>query len=63
MSTYQILQFKATIENIINDSDLPKEVIRMVLKEVMEKVNIDAYNEAMKELNAKEKEKEDGNID
>lgn len=63
MSTYQILQFKATIENVINDSDLPKEVIRMVLKEVMEKVNIDAYNEAMKELNAKEKEKEDGNID
>lgn len=63
MSTYQILQFKATIENVINESSLPKEVIRMVLKEVMEKVNIDAYNEAMKELNAKEKEKEDGSID
>lgn len=63
MSTYQILQFKATIENIISESDLPKEVIRMVLKEVMEKVNLDAYNEAMKELSEKEKEKEDGNID
>ena len=58
MDTYQILQFKATIEQIIAESNLPKEVVRLVLNEIYNNVRMQAYDEAMKEL--KEKENEDG---
>lgn len=58
MTTFEVLQLKSTIEQIIAESNLPKEVVRLVLNEIYNNVRMQAYDEAMKEL--KEKENEDG---
>lgn len=56
MNTLDILSARQTIENYINGLDMPKEVIRMVVKEVYQKTEKDAYEEALMQA----KEKEDG---
>lgn len=58
MTTFEVLQLKSTIEQIIAESNLPKEVVRLVLNEIYNNVRMQAYGEAMNEL--KEKENEDG---
>lgn len=58
MNSIDIISAKNTIETYINGLNLPKEVIRMMLKEIYQKAEKDAYEEAMKQ--AEEREKEDG---
>lgn len=54
MTSLDIISVKQTIENYINGLDMPKEVIRMVVKEVYQKTEKDAYEEALAQ--AKERE-------
>ena len=51
MTTLEILSFKKAIENYIEDSKLPKELVRMILKEIYSSVEKQAYDEAMAQLN------------
>lgn len=51
MTTLEILTFKKTIENYIEESKLPKEVVRMVVKDIYSSVEKQAYEEAMAQLN------------
>ncbi len=54
----RIREFKLTVENYIENIDLPEEVKRMVLKEIYENI-INAANEAISaELNERESQKE-----
>lgn len=50
MNTLDILTFKKSIENFIDDSEMPKELVRMVLKEIYSSVEKQAYEEAMAQL-------------
>lgn len=50
MKSIEILQVRKTLEEYINSLDMPKELIRMILKEAYDKAEKSAYEEAMNEL-------------
>lgn len=50
MKSIEIIQVRKTLEDYINSLKLPKELIRMILKEAYEKAEKSAYEEAMNEL-------------
>lgn len=56
MKSIDIISFKKTLEGFIESQDMPKEVIRMVVKEVYEDVSKASLEEAMKEINEREGE-------
>ena len=56
MTSFDIICFKQTIKNYISEQNLPKEVTRMVLKEIYEESIKDAADEIMKEASQKEEE-------
>lgn len=55
----RIREFKISIENYVNGSDLPPEVKRMVLKEIYESVSAEADKAISMEI-AERDEKERG---
>lgn len=59
MKSIDILTVKNTIENYLESVDMPMELKRMIVKDVYEKTERKAYNEAMEEVNKMEKEKSD----
>lgn len=59
MTSLDIVSARKTIEDYIDGLDIPKEVVRMVVKEIYQKTEKDAYAEALAQ--AKEKENSDGN--
>lgn len=50
MNSLQIISFKKTIKDYIDSQPIPKEVSRLVLKELLEEVSKEALDEAMAEL-------------
>lgn len=50
MNSLDILTFKKTIKDYIDSQPLPKEVVRMVVKELLENISKEALDEAMKEI-------------
>lgn len=50
MTSLDIVSFKSAIEQFINESELPKEVIRMILKEIYIKAEKSAYDELMSQV-------------
>ena len=58
MTSLEIISAKKNIEDYLATLKMPKEVIRMVLKEVYAKAEKEAFEEALKE--AQERENEDG---
>ena len=66
MTSLEIISAKKNIEDYIESLEMPKEVIRMVLKEIYARAERQAFDEALKEAQereAQEREKKDGNID
>ena len=49
MTSLDIISFKQNIETYIESQDAPKELIRMVLKDIYDMVCKEAYEEAMNE--------------
>ena len=62
MDSFEIIRFKCSLEAFINSSELPKEVIRMIIAEIFKKVSDQAYQEVMEQMKEKEKEN-NGNTD
>lgn len=58
MTSLEIISAKKNIEDYLDTLKMPKEVVRMVLKEIYAKAEREAFEEALKE--AQEREKEDG---
>lgn len=61
MKSIDIIQFKCDLEGYIEAAELPMEVKRMVLSEILKKVSDKAYQEVLNQM--KEKEKENGSTD
>lgn len=61
MSSLEVLEFEMSIKNYIKQQNMPKEVIRLILADVLREVTNEAIAEATKQ--AEEKEKENGNTD
>lgn len=61
MTSLEIISFKHNIETYIESQDAPKELVRMILKDIYDKVSKEAYEEAMKET--EEREKTNGKTD
>lgn len=59
MNSLEVLEFEMSIKNYIKQQKLPKEVIRLILAEVLREVTDGAVAEATKQ--AEEREKNDGN--
>lgn len=59
MSSLEVLEFEMSIKNYIKQQNMPKEVIRLILADVLREVTNEAIAEATKQ--AEEKEKENGN--
>lgn len=57
MNSLEVMSFKKSLEDYINNQTMPKEVIRLVLKEIYLGAEKSAIEEAL--MQAKEKEKED----
>ena len=53
MSSLEVVTFKQSIKDYIANQSMPKEVIRMALKEIYAEVEREAYEELI--LEAKEK--------
>jgi len=56
MTSLDIVSARVNIETYIDNLDMPKELIRMILADIYKKVSDSAYQEAMKEAEEKEKE-------
>lgn len=50
MNSIDIITMKKTIKDYIDGQPIPKEVSRLVLKELLEEVSKEALDEAMAEL-------------
>ena len=61
MDSLEVLEFEMSIKNYIKQQKMPKEVIRLILADVLREVTNEAIAEATKQ--AEEKEKENGNTD
>lgn len=61
MNSLEVLEFEMSIKNYIKQQNMPKEVIRLILADVLREVTNEAIAEATKQ--AEEKEKENGNTD
>lgn len=56
----KIREFNITLENYINNTDLPLEVKRMVLKEIYDRVSAEADKSIIAEISERdEKEREE----
>ena len=58
MTSLEIISMKQTIKDYLNSCGAPKEISRMVVREVYEDLQREALEEALTE--AKEREKDDG---
>lgn len=56
MNSLEIISFKKNIKDYADKSGFPKEVVRLVFKELLEEASSEALNEALAELNKAEKE-------
>ena len=59
MNSLDLITIKKTLKDYIDNQDVPREALRLILKEVLEEVSKEAYTEAMNDLNklsAKENE-------
>ena len=54
MLSIDILTVKKTVEDYLESVDMPWELKRMILKEIYEKTEKKAYNEAMNEVKENE---------
>lgn len=61
MESIDIIQFKCDLESYIASSELPTEVKRMVLSEILKKVSESAYQEVLGQM--KERENKNGSTD
>lgn len=61
MDSLEVLEFEMSIKNYIKQQNMPKEVIRLILADVLREVTNEAIAEATKQ--AEEKEKKNGNTD
>ena len=61
MNSLEVLEFEMSIKNYIKQQNMPKEVIRLILADVLREVTNEAIAEATKQ--AEEKEKENGNTE
>lgn len=57
MTSLQLVSFKKNITDYIESQPLPKEAVRLVLKEILEDVSHKAITEALRE--AEERENKD----
>ena len=55
----KIREFQVSIENFVENSDLPQEIKRMILKEIYEATAKKADGEILAEINARDKEEKD----
>ena len=58
MNSLDLITLKKNIEDELNKIDIPKEALRLIIKEVYEDVSKAALNEALQQ--AKEKEEGEG---
>lgn len=58
MKSLQILEVKETIKNYIREQEMPAELKRMIISEVLEEVRTEAQREIIEEAEKREKEKE-----
>ena len=64
MNSLDLITIKKTLKDYIDNQDVPREALRLILKEVLEEVSKEAYTEAMKELNKSSvKENEDAAVE
>lgn len=54
MNTLEIISFKKTLEDYINKQEMPKEVVRLVLKEIYDNVSKASLEEALNEMRKEE---------
>lgn len=50
MNSLEIMEFKKTLETYISEQVMPCEVKRMVVSEILQKLQSDSQEEAIKEL-------------
>lgn len=53
MTSLDIITAKKAVKDFMNNLDFPKEVERLILKEIYDEAREEAYKEAMDELNKK----------
>lgn len=58
MTSLEIMQAKKVVKDFMNSLDFPKEVERLILKEIYDEARDAALNEALAEAKAKEGENE-----
>ncbi len=51
MNSLDLITIKKTLKDYIDNQDVPREALRLILKEVLEEVSKEAYTEAMNDLN------------
>lgn len=54
MQSIDIIKAKGTIESYLNSLGMPKELQRMIVKEVYEDIQKEALNEALEEMKKEE---------
>ena len=64
MTSLELISFKKNIKDYIDTCGLPKEAVRLELKEIYEEVSKEALQEAYAEAQEKEKQEveEDGRL-
>lgn len=61
MDSLQIREVKQTLSNFIENQDMPMEVMRMILVELLQKVEQKTNEELMKLINERKESEADGN--
>lgn len=60
MNTLSILEFKATLATYINEQDMPCEVKRMVVSEILKDLETQSSQEAMMQIQERDGGKDNG---
>lgn len=61
MNSLQIREVKQTLSNYIESQDMPMEVMRMILVELLQNVEQKTNEELLKLINERKESKADGN--
>ena len=61
MDSLQIREVKQTLSNYIENQDMPMEIMRMILAELLQKVEQKTNEELMKLINERKESEADGN--
>lgn len=54
MKSLDVVEFKLTLQRFIREYDLPTEVKRLVLNEILQEINLKTQREVQEEVNERE---------